>query len=184
MDKETLIVDGFEFPSFGEAKTAMEEKKNIEVIRERMPVNSGKACFDLYTKLIERDMFQTVVGYSFLYELRKKLITEFDYEETALPTAALPKRMEYDRVKELNQGVLASKYERLQVTQKRLQIVVVALVIMVVAMFVIAAINPNAGYLNVENKVVDKYAAWQEELEQREQAVKEKEAELNTGNKK
>ena len=124
------------------------------------------------------------MGYSFLYELRKKLITEFDYEETALPTAALPKRMEYDRVKELNQGVLASKYERLQVTQKRLQIVVVALVIMVVAMFVIAAINPNAGYLNVENKVVDKYAAWQEELEQREQAVKEKEAELNTGNKK
>ena len=62
MDKETLIVDGFEFPSFGEAKTAMEEKKNIEVIRERMPVNSGKACFDLYTKLIERDMFKPLWG--------------------------------------------------------------------------------------------------------------------------
>lgn len=60
---------------------------------------------------------------------------------------------------------------------------IVALLVMVVAMFVIAAVNPNTGYINTENKILNKYATWQEELEEREQAVKEKEEELNIHSK-
>lgn len=182
MDQDALIVDGFVFPSFKEAQVALKEKKNIEVIRVRTPLQNGSACYDLYLKLIERDMFKTMVGYSFLYELRQRLIGEFGYEESLLPTVILPKRMEYDKVNEMNHGVLESKIERLLLVQKRLKIIIAALAVMVAAMFVIAAVNPNSGYINTENKVLDKYAAWQEELEQREQAVKEKEAQLNIDN--
>ncbi|CCX86033.1 unknown [Clostridium sp. CAG:590] len=42
----------------------------------------------------------------------------------------------------------------------------------------IAVINPNAEYVNTENKVLNKYSAWEEDLKQREQAVKEKEEQL------
>jgi hypothetical protein len=182
MDKESLIVDGFVFPSYKEAQIALKEKMNIDIIRQRTPLQDEKACYDLYTKLIEREMFKTMVGYSFLYELRHHLISDFGYQEEDLPTVTLPKRMEYDKVSELNHGVLQSKMERVLVVQKRLKIVIVALAAMVIAMFVIAAVNPNTGYVNTENKVLNKYAAWEEELEQREQAVKEKEAELETDN--
>jgi hypothetical protein len=178
MDKESLIVDGFVFPSYKEAQIALKEKMNIDIIRQRTPLEDEQACYDLYTKLIEREMFKTMVGYSFLYELRHHLIADFGYEEEGLPTVTLPKRMEYDKVSELNQGVLQSKLERALVVQKRLKIVAVALSALVVAMFVIAVVNPNTGYVNAENKVLNKYSAWQEELEQREQVVKEKEAEL------
>ena len=86
--------------------------------------------------------------------------------------------MEYDSVTEINQGVLKNRFEHLLVVKQRMSIVIVALVIMVVGMFVIAVINPNAGYLNTENKVLNKYSAWEEDLQQREQAVKEKEEQL------
>ena len=86
--------------------------------------------------------------------------------------------MEYDSVMEINQGVLKNRFEHLLVVKQRMSIVIVALVIMVVGMFVIAVINPNAGYVNTENKVLNKYSAWEEDLQQREQAVKEKEEQL------
>lgn len=142
-------------------------------------MTEASAVYDLYTKLIERDMFKTMIGYSFLYELHTLLVSEFGYEEEELLAVTLPKRMEYDKVNELNQGVLEQKVKDLMLVKKRMSIVIVALAIMVVAMFVIAAVNPNVGYVNTENKILNKYSAWQEDLEKREQAVKEKEAELN-----
>lgn len=179
MEKEELIVDGFVFSSVSEAQIARKEKETIDIIRNRTPIEEGKICFELYSKLIEREMFKTMVGYSFLYELRQCLITKFGYSEESLPTVRLPKRMEYEKVNEINKSVLEARLERMSLIAKRLKIVIAALSFMIIAMFVIAAINPNAGYVNTEKKVLDKYASWQEELEKREQAVKEKEAELN-----
>ncbi|MDO5156729.1 MAG: hypothetical protein Q4D51_12265 [Eubacteriales bacterium] len=179
MEQQSLIVEGFVFPSYKEAQIALKEKKNIDAIRERMPLQDANACYDLYTKLIERDVFHTLVGYSFLAELRRHLVVDFGYSEEDITTVVLPKRMEYDKVQELNQGVLKSKLEKSMHTTTRLKIIIFALVFVVFAMFVIAAINPNTGYINTENKVLNKYAAWQEELEQREKVIKEKEEELN-----
>ena len=179
MDKDALIVDGFVFPTYKEAQIALKEQNNVSVIRERTAVLDGAAVRELYIKLIEREMFNTVVGYSFLYELRHRLMTEFSYTEEELPNIELPKQMEYDRVREINQGVLENKMQQILLQKKRMAITIVALIFMVVAMFVIVAVNPNVGYINTENKVLNKYSAWQEELERREQAVKEKEAELN-----
>lgn len=179
MNKDSLTVDGFVFPSFKETQIALKEKKNIEIIRQRTPLTEAAAVYDLYTKLIERDMFKTMVGYSFLYELHTLLVSDFGYDENELPTVTLPKRMEYDKVNELNQGVLEQKLQKLLLVKKRMTIVIMALVVMVIAMFIIAAVNPNVGYINTENKILNKYAAWQEELELREKAVKEKEEQLN-----
>lgn len=179
MDSESLIVDGFVFSSYKEAQIALKEQQNIEVIRERTQFSDSKSVYELYTKLIERNMFKTMVGYSFLYELRYHLITDFGYEESDLPTVELPKRMEYEKVGELNRGIMEAKIQRLLVIEKRMTIVIAALSVMVLCMFIIAAVNPNVGYVNTENKIINKYSAWEEELDQREKAVEEKEEQLN-----
>ena len=178
MDTKSRVVDGFEFPSFKEAQIAIKEQQNIEVIRQRTPYTNPQAVYELYVKLIERGIFKTVVGYSYLHELRHRLLSEYHYTEEEIPNIEIPRRMEYDSVTEINQGVLKNKFEHLLVVKQRMSIVIVALVIMVVGMFVIAVINPNAGYVNTENKVLNKYSAWEEDLQQREQAVKEKEEQL------
>ncbi len=178
MEQKDLIVDGFRFPSYKEARLALKEKENINMIRQKLDFNNDRAVYQLYEKLIQRDMFKTIVGYSFLNELRHLLVTEFMYNEDDLTVIVLPRQLEYDKVNEMNRRVLDGKLTELARQKTRLQIVVFALAFMVVAMFVIAALNPNTGYINAENKVLNKYSAWQEDLEQREQVIKEKEAEL------
>lgn len=179
MEKNSLIVDGFAFQSAREAENALREQQNIEIIREKAVLSDSSAVYELYEKLIERDMFKTIVGYSFLYELRYRLLHDFGYEEEELSMITIPIRMEYDTSSEKNQGALEKQIERLMLIKKRMTIVIAALIFMIVAMYVIAVLNPNTGYANTENKIINKYSTWQEELEERERAVKEKEAELN-----
>ncbi len=179
MEDNSLIVDGYVFSSYKEAQMALKEKETIQAIQNRIDENDADAMYQLYEKMVQRDMFKTIIGYSFLWELRHHLVTDCLYNEEDLSLVTLPKKMEYDKVSELNKGILESKIEHLLLIKKRMTIVIFALVFMIVVMFVIAAINPNAGYINVENKVLNKYSSWQENLEQRERAIKEKEAELN-----
>ncbi|MCM1159388.1 MAG: hypothetical protein NC300_11810 [Bacteroidales bacterium] len=179
MDKDSLVVDGFVFSSQTEARIALKEKENIEVLRQRMISADGSAVYELYHKLIERDMFKTVIGYSFLSELRQRLLMEFQYDEEELVSVKLPRQMEYNNISAMNQKNMQLEVSRLEETKRKMSIVIVALLVMVIAMFVIAAVNPNAGYINTERKVINKYSAWEEELTQREKEVKEKEQQLN-----
>ena len=81
MDTKSRLVDGFVFPSFKEAQIAIKEQQNIEVIRQRTPYTNPQAVYELYVKLIERSIFKTVVGYSYLHELRHLLLSEYHYTE-------------------------------------------------------------------------------------------------------
>ena len=92
--------------------------------------------------------------------------------------------MEYDKVSEINQGKMEAQIQALLLIKKRMAIVIAALAVMVLSMFVIAAVNPNVGYINTEKKILNKYSAWEEDLKQREQAIKEKEEQFSTKSKK
>ena len=179
MDKESLIVEGFVFPSYKEAQIAQKEQVNIEAIRKRLHGADGKTIYELYCKLMERDMFHTMVGYSFLYELRHQLMEQYGYREQELPDIVLPKHLEYDKVTQLNQGKMETRIQQLMIIKTRMTITIVALLFIIVGMFIIAAVNPNVGYVNTENKILNKYSAWEEDLKQREAIVKEKEEQLN-----
>ena len=46
-------------------------------------------------------------------------------------------------------------------------------------MVIITLMDSNPNILNYENRIVDRYAEWERELEEREQNIKEREQELN-----
>ena len=54
----------------------------------------------------------------------------------------------------------------------------VVLVIAVIAMFVITLTSDQPNVLNYERALTNRYASWEQELTEREQAVREKEREL------
>lgn len=56
----------------------------------------------------------------------------------------------------------------------------ILLVIMVAAMFMIAVNSDNPNILNYETTIINKYASWDQELTERENKIREKEAELFT----
>ena len=61
------------------------------------------------------------------------------------------------------------------------KIVIVALSLLVVAMLVITALSDSPTILNYEKKLQDRYASWEMELTEREDAVRARELELKKG---
>ena len=51
----------------------------------------------------------------------------------------------------------------------------IALAVCVIAMFAIQMSVGSPNILNYENKIIDKYAQWEQQLEEREAAVRERE---------
>lgn len=177
MEKNEFRVNGIQFSSYAQAQEAQKELECIVTIKEQLDMENKNAVYQIYEKMIERDFFKSVVGYHFLLELRHLLVTDFGYNEEELSMIKVPK-LQMDKNQEQKRLNLEQQVENLTLIKKKMSIVIAALLCMVVAMFVIAALNPNAGYINAENKVLNKYSAWQEDLEQREQAIKLKEKEL------
>jgi hypothetical protein len=180
MGEDSHVVDGFVFSSLSEAQTAAKEQKNIDIIRQRTPLSDPGAAYALYCKLIERDMFKTSVGYGFLYELRHYLIEDCGYDESELPSVTIDNKGGSDIFEDIKREALEEKITNLKLSIKRMTIVIVALLAIIIGMFVIAVINPNVGYINTERKVLNKYSAWEEDLQLREEEIKQKEKKYNT----
>lgn len=178
MEDDLRIVEGFLFPTTTEAQIALKEQKNIEIIKQRTPLNDAKSAYSLYCKLIERNMFKTPVGYSFLHDMREYLVDDLGFDNEDVPTIDIPKSSPTDIFADIKREKQLEEVEQLKLSKKRMTIVILSLIFIIASMFVIAIINPNVGYVNTERKVLNKYAAWEEDLVRREEDIKNKEKEL------
>ena len=73
---------------------------------------------------------------------------------------------------------------RLSYKRKMINAVVinVILIIVIIAMFIISSNSKNLNIINYENRILDQYSSWEEELNERESQLNEREAELNFQN--
>ena len=181
MDRK--IIDGYSFASSLDAKLAIKEQSAISKIQDSIDINNIENVYETYSKLVSKNYFSTPVGMSFLHEMRDYL--KQYYKEEELPpifVADKNKRNESNTLMELNYKQL----ERLKVENNRLNnvkqkliIAVVAMVIIIVGMVFIVITNENLGYFNAEEKVLNKYSAWQERLEGWEEELMQREELLN-----
>ena len=72
-----------------------------------------------------------------------------------------------------------SRYSQLRASLRKSVILNILLILLVIAMFVITLTGNNPTILNYEQKLQNKYAGWEQELTERENAVREKERELS-----
>lgn len=178
MDKRDLVVGGYMFPNYREAQVAMKELKNIETIKSRTDFKDKNSLLGMYNKLIERDFFKTIIGYEFLSEVRHILTDDYYCLDNELPTIKVSYMSATEQIDTVNLDKLSNQVNNLTIVKKRLTIAVVSLSVLIAGMFFIAATNKNVGYINTENKILDKYSGWEEELSAREEAVKLKEEAL------
>lgn len=75
MKEYEYIVCGYCFNDQEEYSRAQKEAENMNYIRSNTDLANPKIVLKLYHKLIERNTFQTMVGYEFLKELRAKIVT-------------------------------------------------------------------------------------------------------------
>ncbi len=179
MAKEELIVDGFLFVHKKEAQMALRELSNIKTIKTKTDFNDKNALLELYNKLIEKELFKTVVGINFLSDIRKELLKDNYCRENELPAISIDSIFLDDQQSKGDVEDIKLKLSQLEKVNKRLLIAVISMSILILGIVVFLGTNQNVGYINTENKILSKYSGWQQELEEREAAIEQKEAELS-----
>ncbi len=181
-DKDNLMVDGYRFGSYQDAGLADEELKKIEYFRKRITGRTPQNLLAVYDKILDEKVFKTPVGWEYLREIQRQLRKAGVPEDMIRP---IPMYMTFSHMNsdELDKSEVR---QRIRPTRKKKKtnkfqisvLINVFLAILVAAMFVITLKSDNPNILNYKQTIVDQYASWEQELSEREQAVREKEQAL------
>ncbi len=181
MDK--MIVDGYKFASSRDTKLAIKEKNAIGKLQESIDINNTESVYETYNKLVSKNYFTTPVGLAFLKEMRDYL-KQYYSEDELKPINVIDRtpRNDNNGHMELNYRQfekLKQENESLNNIKQKLSIAIVAMLVVIVGMVFIVITNDNLGYFNAEEKVLNKYAAWEERLSGWEDELIRREAELS-----
>lgn len=177
-NESDYIVDGFVFSNVKEFEKAKKELEVINKIKSGIDISDETAVRKTYKTLVEKKYFVTPVGISFLHEMQSYLIENIG-DVNVKPIEI--KTNNNSRINALN----PEKYKKLKeqyISQnkilKRLVLAVVSFAIILIGMIIIVATNDNVGYINTEEKIVNKYSSWEESLKERELNIRNREEEL------
>jgi len=190
-DQKIYLVGGIAFTDIKQAKLAQIEQKRIEILDEKLNYNDIEAVANVYKKARDNRTFQTPVGITYILRLYDWLIKN-NYEGVDKMYVIMEQEPDKANVDNLENGLLTERDElwksRLENQKKKEWVlsnklrtslwVNAVLVVLVILLFVISQTGNNPTILNYKTKIINQYSAWEQELEQREQAVEEKEAEL------
>lgn len=172
-------VGGFVFQTTEDAALASQELKKTEYLRMHLSYDNPEKVKQIYEKAVTERTFKTPVGYGFLWELRKFLLENGIPEEKLEP---IPLQISYQLRKNSYTPVPKKKQEKASGKSGLMMysvILNILLVMAVAAMFAIAVNGKSPNILNYEKAITNRYASWEQELTERENAVREKERELN-----
>lgn len=184
---------GFVFYSEEQAKQAEKEIEAIQYMKERVDLDNPDMVLAMYNRILEQDILKTPVGMAYLKELQEYLTTipyimNRDIKPIPVVAEAAPvsaKKSERSRKESEAKKPAAKsdiKIREINVNYKKrfrtMCSVSVVLVIIVIAMFAITLTSNSTTILNYENKIINKYEHWEQELNEREAALDELASEL------
>ena len=174
------VVDGYRFSSDEDVKMAQEELQRVNYISEKLSASDPKSILLVYNKSVQNGLFVTPIGIDFLKSLQSYLLKnpEINNEDVA----DIPIKISYADsliLRENKRYESLNKAERNYKQPYRFSVAFnVILILMVIAMFVIALKADNPNILNYKTAILNEYSEWEQQLTERERAVREKEAEL------
>ena len=148
----------------------------MEYLRSKTDFGNMNNLRKLYDRILDRNMMETVVGIAFLKEIRETLIGSGMFTDNQLrPVPLLP---EVKKLKKRKENQTRSRERTLLERSERqntvLKTVCFFLVVIVIAMFVIV-LNGTRSPLAIryEEQILNKYASWAEELQEKEKYLRE-----------
>ncbi len=172
-----IVVEGYSFTDENMAKQARTEADGVRYAKARTDMSKPDQVFNVYHRLIQQRMFQTPVGYAYMKELQDFLKTMPGIRsEDIRPIPIASNLVVHD-----TRGITERWSRKLEKEQNKLRISLVAnfaFVVSIAIMFLITATSGQTTILNYEKKLQDQYAQWEQQLTQREKAIREEEQEL------
>ena len=183
-DRAKLSVGGYTFLTEKDAQLARTEEQRIEYLEARIDYTSPESIRYVYEQTIQERLFKTPVGLRYLRKLREFLIARPEIEPGDIMD--IPLYMTFDgelrgSANPARSRVTPSKKRDIDKEKARFTLSVilnVLLAIAIAAMFYISYVSGQPNVINYERAITSKYASWEQELTEREQAVREKEREL------
>ena len=186
--EQVYVVEGFAFTSESEAEQAKKEREGIRYIKEKTNMNHPEMVLQIYNRMIREKMFVTSVGYAYLFDLQEYLRTNPQINDADILPIEVVHPSIQESLKEEKQKHQAKlkevkkQAEKKPVTDEALQrkyklslLVNLILVISVIGMFFISATSSHPTILNYETELINRYSAWEQELTEREAALREAE---------
>jgi hypothetical protein len=146
-------------------------------MKSRVDLKDPEGVLRIYKRIIVQDTFQTQVGLAYLRELQAYLYTVPQISREEIPPIPVRREVQVLDAAGTAEHLRNENQKSRKAFHWSLGINFLAAA-MIVGMFFIAMSSSSPTVLNYENEVIDKYSAWEQELSEREQAVKEKERDL------
>lgn len=186
---EKWMVESFCFEDKETYELAQKEAQLIRTMRQKCNLSDGKNACKIYLRAVEEKVFSTAVGYSFLAELHSTILKSGKVSEKKLP--AIPVKpgaggdlgaVSQPHLQPSIKGDSAARYKRLYEGQcllnRRLKIVLFAAVVLVIAFVIIDWKSEYSVFTyftdykaKMEEELINKYEEWENNLQERENAL-------------
>ena len=179
--KSNYIVGGYEFMSEQDAQKAAMDQSKIKLLEARAKVSRPNDIKAVYEKAIENKIFKTPIGWNYLIAMREKLLMSGFTEEDLIPIPLGISMTRHSAIENLavKQRIKVEKpKEKAQFSRIFPIVLDVILAILVVVMFIITMNSDSDNILNYKRNVTDRYSSWEQDLTEREKAVRAAEKEL------
>lgn len=177
-----LVAEGFLFLNTEDALQAQKEQNQIEYLNKRLEGQSPKQMHSVYEKLISERTFKTPVGILYLKKMQSFLVENPDVDTKGI--SMIPVMEPYVRSTprahvELKSVQESSKRKKEnEVSNHKISVALnIILILGILVMFWMTMQSETPNMLNYKSAIVNKYAAWEQELIERERIVREKELE-------
>ena len=173
--KDDLVVEGYRFATLADAETARLDLKRIKNLEDNLDYRKPQNVLMLYNKALETRILQTPIGFAYLLTIQEQLKRCGISKDKIKP---IPLHMTFTNKTEANRSIRRSvaarqpEYKGRFITSVCLNVL---MVIVIAAMFSISLKSDSPNIINYRTNIVNEYSEWEQELTQREQAVREAE---------
>ena len=181
-------VNGFQFGSDRDRELAETEYSSIQYINGKIANRSAETILSVYQGAIERKMLRTPVGYAYLHDLQKQMVSMGLPREKIPPIPLMQvfdnSVYEEDRPR---REVVANKRKKTNELREKNRLLIIAniiLIVLVIALFAISLTGSTPNMLNYRSAIINEYSSWEQELSVREGQIREKEKELGISSTK
>jgi hypothetical protein len=179
--KEKFIVGGYEFLSENDAQKASMDLSKINLLEARVKASRPVDIKAVYEKSIENKIFKTPIGWEYLVGLRRKLLESGYKEEDLIPIPLNVSMTRHSAMDSLNvkQRILPQEPKKEANFKTIFSIILnIVLLILIGVMFYITVTAETDNIINYRKNITNRYAGWEQELSDREKAVREAEKRL------
>lgn len=180
-EKGNFVVGGYQFVSENDAQKAAMDLSKIKILEARVKASRPNDIKAVYEKAIENKIFKTPVGWGYLVGLRTKLLESGFTEDDLIPIPLDVSMTRHSALEGLNvkQRIIPAEPKQKTPFLMIFSIVMnVVLLILVGLMFYVASTSESDNIINYRSNITNRYSAWEQDLTERERAVREAEKKL------